>query len=93
MPPSKDETTKQFWARWAANQGAAVVILSAVLYAIYESVPKHIDAIKQGYADIERSHREERQSRDTLFIEELRKERELMRAMLDKIDRRLTAGE
>lgn len=92
MPPQKDETTTQFWARWAANQGTSTVLVFIGLFLIHQYVPQHLAAIKEGYAEIERSHREERKERDVLYIEEIRKERELNRAMLDRIERRLTAS-
>lgn len=92
-PQVSRESVTQFWARWAANQGTSTVLLFIGLYLVHESVPQHLAAIKDGYAALEQSHKEERKDRDSLFLEELRKERELMRAMLDKIDRRLTAGQ
>ena len=91
IPAAQPETPTQFWARWAANQGTSTVLVFIGLYLIHEYVPQHLAAIKQGYADIEQSHREERKERDAVFLDEFRKERELMRAMLDKIDRRLSS--
>lgn len=89
-PQTPQESATQFWARWAANQGTSTVLVFIGLFLIHEYVPQHLAAIKEGYAELERSHREERKERDALFIEEIRKERELLRGTLDKIERRLT---
>jgi hypothetical protein len=89
-PQAPQESITQFWARWAANQGTSTVLVFIGLFLIHEYVPQHLAAIKEGYAELERSHKEERKERDAMFLEEIRKERELLRGTLDKIGRQLS---
>lgn len=87
MPP-KDETPSQFWARWIANQGVPTVLLFCILasgwYFVRDQVPLHLQAIRDGYKQIEASHREEREERDKKFSEERGKDRELIRAIIGR---------
>ncbi len=103
MPSSKlpDDTAWQFWARWLANQGVSTVVLFAILasgwyggnYVVREAVPAHLRSIKEGYTEIEKSHREEREERDRRFSDEHAKDRELMRQILTRPEKAVGSKE
>lgn len=67
MPPVT--TWREAFLYWAMRQGIlAVLILIGVgmigwagRYAVIEGIPSVVSQIKQGYADMEKSHREERE--------------------------------
>ena len=91
---------KQELVSWLAQQGVSTVLLFAIFASIWYGasalptlVEKHLAAIRQGYNEIEESHKEERkqaedahvfegQARDTRYALEREKDRILLREFL-----------
>ena len=72
---------------WLFQQGVSTVLLFAILaggmYAARVMVPAHIESIKEGYRQMEDSHKKEREDYLKAMVEQRDKDREVRKADLE----------